>query len=84
MIVRQPDLSIVSFYSPSVSTAALAEGLESRGWLVNTCREPAAIHSMMSLLHEPVRDQYLDDLRFAFDHAQSGAAVGQTTERAYS
>jgi glutamate/tyrosine decarboxylase-like PLP-dependent enzyme len=82
--VCQPDLSIVSFNSPSVSTAALAEGLEARGWLVNTCREPSAIHSMMSLLHEPIREQYLSDLSDAFEHAKSNDVVGDTTERAYS
>jgi sphinganine-1-phosphate aldolase len=84
-VVGDPHLSIVSYQSidPAVSIAAVADKLRERSWLIGMTRAPSAIVTMLSLLHEPVREEYLADLRGAVaavrDAAKTAtpAAAGQ-------
>ena len=66
-VVGDPHLSIVSYQSidPAVPIAAVADKLRESGWLIGMTRAPSAIVTMLSLLHEPVREEYLRDLREA-------------------
>jgi sphinganine-1-phosphate aldolase len=49
--------------------------MSARGWLVNMTKTPPAIHIiMMSLLHEPIRAEYLADLRDAVAAVKGGAS----------
>jgi glutamate/tyrosine decarboxylase-like PLP-dependent enzyme len=62
-VYGQPDASIVAFGSPDRDMAAVAEGMEERGWFVHRQRRPSGIHVMLSPGHEPFIDGYLADLR---------------------
>ncbi|MEM6439546.1 MAG: aminotransferase class V-fold PLP-dependent enzyme [Pseudomonadota bacterium] len=58
----RPDFSIVNFGSALHDISKVAAGLGDRGWLVTLTRRPVGLHLMMSLLHEPCREDYLNDL----------------------
>ena len=73
-IVGAPDLSIISYRATTGDIRAIAAEMSARGWLVNMTKTPPAIHIMMSLLHEPIRAEYLADLRAAVAAAASGAS----------
>jgi sphinganine-1-phosphate aldolase len=55
----------------------VGQGLLKRGWLTGYVKDPAGIHLMLNLTHEPVVEKYLDDLSASIDEAsgKSGAAV---------
>jgi sphinganine-1-phosphate aldolase len=73
-IVGAPDLSIISYRATAGDIRAIAAEMSARGWLVNMTKTPSAIHIMMSLLHEPAREDYLADLRASVAAAESGGA----------
>ncbi len=73
----EPDLSIFTFGSDDLDIYAVAEGLTTRGWVVGLNREPRAIHFTMSLIHEPVREEYLADLAAAVADVMSWSRRGQ-------
>ena len=75
-VVGDPHLSIVSYQSTdaSVPIAAVADKLRENGWLIGMTRAPSAIVTMLSLLHEPVREEYLGDLRQAVAAVREASA----------
>lgn len=79
----QPDLSIISFGSDAVDIYAVAERMQARGWLPGLVREPRAMHVMLSLLHEPCREEYLDHLRAAVAEVRAGRAGGDQMKASY-
>ncbi len=64
-ILGAPDLSIVSFGSDEFDVFRVAELMGEKGWLSGLTQKPKGIHRMMSMFHEPVLVEYLDDLRAA-------------------
>ncbi len=58
----KPELSIFAFGSPEHDMAAIGRGLTARGWTVGQVRDPAGIHHMLNLTHEPVVGKYLQDV----------------------
>ena len=75
VVFGKPDLSILAFGAPSRDVNSIAAGLSARAWLPGLVREPPGLHLMMSLLHEPVREEYLRDLAAAV--AQATPAAGR-------
>ena len=69
----RPELSIVAFGSPEHDIGAIGRGLVRRGWLAGHVREPAGIHLMLNLTHEPVVGRYLEDLEAAMRESRGGA-----------
>lgn len=67
----RPDLSIINFGSRSVDVFAVAEGMSQRGWLPALTRRPKGLHQMMSLFHEPIREEYVADLKQALVEARA-------------
>ncbi len=63
----KPDLSIINYGSQSLDIFAVAERMAARGWLAALTKEPKGMHAMMSLLHDPVREEFLADLRSSAD-----------------
>ena len=55
----EPDLSIINFGSHTVDIFAVAEEFAQKGWLPGLTQNPRGMHMMMSLIHEPVRHEYL-------------------------
>ena len=80
-VVGDPHLSIVSYQSTdaSVPIAAVADKLREKGWLIGMTRAPSAIVTMLSLLHEPVREEYLGDLRQAVVAVREPSAPAPST-----
>jgi sphinganine-1-phosphate aldolase len=64
-ILGAPDLSIVAFGSDEFDVFRVAELMSEKGWLAGLTQKPKGIHRMMSMFHEPVNEQYFDDLRAA-------------------
>jgi glutamate/tyrosine decarboxylase-like PLP-dependent enzyme len=58
----RPELSIFAFGSPTRDMGAIGRGLGERGWTVGYVQQPAGIHHMLNLTHEPVVGQYLADV----------------------
>jgi glutamate/tyrosine decarboxylase-like PLP-dependent enzyme len=58
----RPELSIFAFGSPTRDMGAIGRGLTERGWTVGYVQQPAGIHHMLNLTHEPVVGQYLADV----------------------
>ncbi len=64
-VLGRPELTILAFGSGAVDMAAVARAMEARGWVPGLVRKPPGLHMMASLLHEPVRNRYLEDLAAA-------------------
>ena len=54
-----------------------------RGWLPGLTRDPPGLHAMLNLFHEPVREEYLADLKAAVEEAQASTGSGVEAESVY-
>jgi len=79
----RPDLSIINYGSNSVDMFAVAAWLQERGWLAALTRAPKGMHAMLSLFHEPVRDEFLAQLAEAVDEVRSRGAGDPGLQAAY-
>lgn len=68
----RPELTILNFGSHQFDIFAVAEEMTERGWLVGLTQQPRGMHAMMSLLHDPIRDEYLEHLRSAVEIVRAG------------
>jgi sphinganine-1-phosphate aldolase len=68
----RPELSILSYGSPTLEIAQVADRLSTRGWFVGRLVEPPGIHLMLNLTHEPIVGEYLGDLEWALDEVRAG------------
>jgi glutamate/tyrosine decarboxylase-like PLP-dependent enzyme len=75
-VLGRPDLSIlaVAAEDPALDVFRVADGMAARGWVPGLLRDPPALHSMMSLLHEPARARWLHDVSAAVAEARHAAA----------
>lgn len=64
-VLGTPDLSIVAYGSDELDVFRVAEVMHTKGWLPGLVQRPKGIHRMMSMLHVPSLDQYLEDMRAA-------------------
>ena len=70
-MVARPDATIINFASHDFDIFAVAERLdEIGGWLPGLTQNPKGMHAMMSMFHEPVREQYLGDLETAVNQVR--------------
>jgi sphinganine-1-phosphate aldolase len=76
-VLGDPHVSIVAYGSDEVDVFRVAEIMSETGWLPGLVQKPRAIHRMMSLVHRPVLDEYLSDLRSAVEaaHRSGGQAA---------
>jgi len=68
---------------PALPIAAVAEGLERRGWLVSRQADPEGIHLHLNPLHAEVAGEYTADLRAAVEEARGTAPARKEEARAY-
>ena len=66
-IIGDPHLSIVAYTSDDVDIFRVAELMAGKGYLPGLLQKPRALHRMMSLVHAPVVDDYIGELRAAVD-----------------
>lgn len=69
-----PDLWAVAYGAEAYDVFAVAKAMTARGWQVSPVRQPRGIHLMITPVHEPVIDEYLDDLAASVAEARAGAA----------
>jgi sphinganine-1-phosphate aldolase len=55
----RPELSILAYGSPEHDMGAIGKSLGRRGWLVGHVTQPAGIHMMLNLTHEPIVREYV-------------------------
>jgi glutamate/tyrosine decarboxylase-like PLP-dependent enzyme len=58
----EPDVTILNFGSRQFDIYAVAEMMQKRGWLPGLTREPKGMQTMLSMQHDPAREDYLADL----------------------
>ncbi len=80
-IIGQPCMNIVSFttHHNTPDIFAVAEHLQTRGWMVDRQQMPDCIHLTVLPTNVGVIDKYLTDLRLAVNHAKThrkGAGEG--------
>ena len=81
--LSDPQLSIIAFGSKQHDIGAVGKAMTSRGWLVGYVKEPAGIHLMLNLTHEPVVGRYLDDLAASVAEAKTAGAPGDAPRAVY-
>ncbi|MDP6564026.1 MAG: pyridoxal-dependent decarboxylase [Alphaproteobacteria bacterium] len=77
----QPDLTIINFGAHAFDIFAVAERLEQKGWLPGLTRSPKGLHAMLSMYHEPAREQYLADLAEAVARVRETGGTSQLQAR---
>ncbi|KAA0910013.1 aspartate aminotransferase family protein [Aquicoccus porphyridii] len=82
-VLADPHLSVVAFTSDEVDLFRVAELMSRNGWLPGLLKEPKAIHRLMSLVHHPVLDEYLSDLRDAVETVRATGAKAEGIEAIY-
>ena len=86
-VMGRPAMTVFGYTSvdPALDIFAIADGLESRGWLVSRDEYPAnAIRFMQSPGHEPYIDAYLKDLREVAELVRRGEIVSKGGRAQYS
>ncbi len=78
-----PQLSILAYGSASHDIAGIGQALSAKGWIVGHTNEPAGIHHMLNLTHEPVMENYLSDLAQAIRTSDAAGISGQTPDARY-
>lgn len=63
----EPDLTILSFGSHDIDIFAAADRMAEDGWLPGRTQDPRGMHLMLSMFHEPAREDYLSSLGAAAD-----------------
>ena len=82
-MLAKPDATIINYGSRDFDIFSVAERFGEKGSLLGLTREPRGMHAMMSMLHEPVRDQYLRDLEAAVTQVRRDNAGESKITAAY-
>ena len=76
-MLARPDATIINFGSRNLDIFSVAEKMGEHGWLPGLTRDPRGLHAMMSMYHEPAREQYLSDLEAAVNQVR-GENIGES------
>lgn len=79
----RPDLTIINFGSDEVDVFSVADRMAKRGWLPGLTQAPRGMHAMLSMLHDPVRDTYLEDLASAVAEVRETGETSAAVKAAY-
>ncbi len=74
-LLAAPDLTIINFTADDVDIFAVAEAMGERGWLPGLTRNPKGMHAMLSMFHEPGREEYLSDLAGCVEQVRGSNAT---------
>jgi sphinganine-1-phosphate aldolase len=78
-----PHLTVMAFRREDVDVFRVAELMAARGWVPGLVRQPPALHLMMSMLHEPARERFVDDLVEATRQARAEPEVAAALRATY-
>ncbi len=73
-LIGAPHATIVTWRARDVSTYAVADALEDRGWHADRQQNPECIHLTVTANHAPVVERYLADLAAALDEVRADPA----------
>jgi sphinganine-1-phosphate aldolase len=83
-MLAKPDAPIINFATNDFDIFSVAERLdEIGGWLPGLTQNPRGMHAMMSMFHEPVREQYLADLQTAVNQVRGDNKGSSDLEAVY-
>lgn len=82
-IWSDPELWAVAYGATGYDIHAVAEAMIERGWAVGRVREPRGIHLMITPVHDPVIETYLDDLRASVEQVKAGVGAQATGRIVY-
>jgi hypothetical protein len=83
-IVGEPVANKFAYSSTALDVAAIAVGLDQRGWLAGLQADPPAINMHVQKHHGPVVDRYLDDLAQVAEDVRDGRITAQGRKAAYN
>jgi glutamate/tyrosine decarboxylase-like PLP-dependent enzyme len=79
-LIAPPHLSVIAFNSALCDIVAVGDQLKSRGWYISRIAEPPGIHQTVNLVHEPIIEDYLEDLAAAVDDVGRHSLVAENSE----
>jgi glutamate/tyrosine decarboxylase-like PLP-dependent enzyme len=79
----KPDLWAVAYGAEDLDIHAVADQMTSRRWSVGRVRTPPGIHLMLTPVHAPVVDTYLDDLAVSVAAVRAGTGAPSGTRVVY-
>ena len=77
----EPDMSVMAVGSHDRAIFAIGDKLNERRWHFDRQEQPDSIHLMASARHHLVVDEFLDDLRWAVEHAPAHSATAAHVRR---
>lgn len=80
-MLARPDLALLAFADPSLDMPRVAAMMSEKGWLPGMTSRPEGLHIMLSILHEPVREEYLSDLQACSAIVRQQMEAGQDGAR---
>jgi len=83
-IVGEPVANKFAYSSKTLDVAAIAEGLDQRGWCAGLQADPPAINLHAQRQHGPVVDRYLADLSHVVEGVRSGRITSHGRQAAYN
>lgn len=83
-IVGDPVANKFAYSSTALDVAAIAEGLEQRGWFAGLQADPPAINMHVQKHHGPAVDRYLNDLSEVAEGVRSGRITAHGRKAAYN
>lgn len=77
VMVGEPVGPVMAFTSPrdDLDVMAVGDVMDDKGWHLDRQHGPDALHMMVSPAHAGVVDEFIEDLRFAVDHAGDSRGV---------
>ena len=68
-ILSDPEMSVFAYRSSSkkVNIYAVGDQMEEKGWQVDRLQRPAALHAMVTPLHERITGEFIADLKQSVD-----------------
>ena len=83
-IVGEPVANKFAYSSKTLDVAAIAEGLNQRGWFAGLQADPPAINMHAQKHHGPIVDRYLTDLSQIVEGVRSGLITSHGRQAAYN
>jgi glutamate/tyrosine decarboxylase-like PLP-dependent enzyme len=80
----KPEMGVFAYGSPEVDIPAVGRELSGEGWLVGYLQQPPGIHLMITAVHGPSADAYVDAVCRAVGKVGKGAAGVEKIGASYS
>ena len=70
-VLGQPDMSLVAWTTEGVDLYAVADHLQSKGWMVDRQQKPPSVHVTLTSNHEKIIDQWLEDIADSVEYVKN-------------